>query len=154
MIEGKGYFAAEGGFLMSYTDTFIRVAEDCPAEIGVSPVSGRPHPPAHVIQYNLLAGAPYQYNHEELLYQVHVRHKGIPEEERDSRREEIWAELFSKSHPCLRASMLPKKYGWGIHYDTEGKIALYAKESPEYDYYTSSEEAGVKLLNAMRSKRR
>lgn len=139
---------------MSYTDTFIRVAEDCPAEIGTTPVSGRPLPPAHVIQYQLLAGAPYHYNHKELLYQVHVRHKGIPEEERDARREEIWAELFAKNHPCLRASMLPKKYGWGVHYDAEGKIALYAKESPEYDYYTSSGEAGVKLLNAMRSKRR
>jgi hypothetical protein len=139
---------------MSYIDTFIRVAEDCPVEMGITPVSERPLLPAHVIQYNLLAGSPYQYNHEELLYQVHVRHKGIPEEDRETRREEIWAELFSKSHPCLRASMLPKKYGWGIHYDAEGKIALYAKESPQYDHYTSGGDAGVKLLNAMRNKRR
>ncbi|WNS46208.1 DUF6157 family protein [Paenibacillus sp. MMS20-IR301] len=139
---------------MSYTDTFIRVAEDCPAETGTTPVSERPALPAHVIQYQLLSGSPYRYNHEELLYQVHVRHKAIPEAEWESRREEIWAGLFAKNHPCLRASMLPKRYGWGIHYDAEGRIALYAKESPEYDYYTSSSEAGVKLLSAMRSKRR
>ncbi|WP_342439533.1 hypothetical protein NSS79_11990 [Paenibacillus sp. FSL L8-0436] len=37
--------------------------------------------------------------------------------------------------------------------NAEGKISLYAKESPEYDHFTSHEDAGVKLLNAMRSKR-
>ncbi|WP_340022601.1 DUF6157 family protein [Paenibacillus sp. FSL K6-1096] len=138
---------------MSYTDTFIRVSEDCPSETGIVPVSGRTLPPAHVIQYHLLAESPYRYTHEELLYEVHVRHKAIPEEERETRREELYTELFSKKHPCLRASMLPKKFGWGLHYNAEGKIALYARESPEYDYYTSSDEAGVKLLNAMRNKR-
>lgn len=138
---------------MSYTDTFIRIAEDCPVETGTIPVSDRLLPPAHVIQYHLLADSPYRYNHEELLCQVYVRHKAIPEAEHESRREEIWTALFSKNHPCLRASMLPKKYGWGVHYDAEGKIALYAKESPEYDYYTTKDEAGVKLLNAMRNKR-
>lgn len=139
---------------MSYTDTFIRVAEDCPVETGIIPVSPRPLPPAHVIQYGLLAEAPYRYNHEELLYEVHVRHKQIPPAERISRKSEIWAELFSKSHPCLRASMLPKRYGWGVHYNSDGKIALYAKESPEYDRFISGGDQGVTLLNAMRNKRR
>ncbi|KWX71357.1 DUF6157 family protein [Paenibacillus jilunlii] len=138
---------------MSYTDTFIRVAVDCPAETGVVPVSVRPHPPVHVIQYELLSGAPYAYTHEELLYEVHVRHKEISEQERAERRKEIWTTLFSKSHPCLRASMLPKKYGWGIHYNAEGKIAIYGKESPEYDHYTSGSADGVKLLNAMRNRK-
>ncbi|MNC20276.1 hypothetical protein D3C76_86100 [compost metagenome] len=138
---------------MSYTDTFIRVAADCPVETGVIPVSARPHPPVHVIQYELLAGTPYAYTHEELLYEVHVRHKEIPEQEKEERREEIRTELFSKNHPCLRASMLPKKYGWGIHYNQEGKIALYGKESPEYDQFTSGSVDGVTLLNAMRNKK-
>ncbi|OME62992.1 hypothetical protein BSK59_01210 [Paenibacillus odorifer] len=138
---------------MSYTDTFIRVAEDCPEEIGVPPMSCRTLPPAHVIQYELLINEPYKYNHEELLYEVHVRHKQIPQEERLVRKEEIWKELFSKNHPCLRASLLPKRFGWGIHYNGEGKIALYGKESPEYDYFTSQGEGAVKLLPAMRNKR-
>ncbi|MEK4064092.1 DUF6157 family protein [Paenibacillus sp. FSL H3-0321] len=46
-----------------------------------------------------------------------------------------------------------QRYGWGVHFNAEGKISLYAKESPEYDHFTSHEDAGVKLLNAMRSKR-
>ncbi|OMC90617.1 hypothetical protein BJP46_11555 [Paenibacillus odorifer] len=138
---------------MSYTDTFIRVAEDCPEEIGVPPMSCKTLPPAHVIQYELLINEPYKYNHEELLYEVHVRHKQIPQEERLARKEQIWNELFSKNHPCLRASLLPKRFGWGVHYNGEGKIALYGKESPKYDYFTSQEEGTVKLLPAMRNKR-
>lgn len=78
---------------MSYTNTFIRVAEDCPEETGVTPMSCRTLPPTHVIQYELLTNEPYKYNHEELLYEVHVRHKQIPLEQRVSRREEIWEEL-------------------------------------------------------------
>lgn len=138
---------------MSYTDTFIRVAVDCPVETGIIPVSARLHPPVHVIQYELLSGAPYTYTHEELLYEVHVRHKEIPDQERAEHKEEIWTELFSKSHPCLRASMLPKRYGWGIHYNHEGKIALYGKESPEYDHFTSGRVSCIRQLNAMRNKK-
>lgn len=138
---------------MSYIDTFIRTALDCPVETGTIPVSARTSPPAHVIQYELLSQNPYRYNHEELLYEVHIRHKGIPPEEWENRKDEIWGSLFSKNHPCLRASMLPKRYGWGVHYNAEGKIALYAKESPEYDHFTSGADKGVTLLNAMRSKR-
>ncbi|AIQ51992.1 DUF6157 family protein [Paenibacillus sp. FSL R7-0331] len=138
---------------MSYINTFIRVSEDCPVETGTVPVSAKALPPAHLIQFELLADSPYKYNHEELLYEVHVRHKQIPREERLSRKTEIWAGLFSKKHPCLRASMLPKCYGWGIHYDAAGKIAIYGKESPEYDKFTSEAENGLTLLNAMRSKR-
>ncbi|OBZ14832.1 hypothetical protein A8L34_13125 [Bacillus sp. FJAT-27264] len=137
---------------MSYTDTFIRVAEDCPVETGIPPVSSRPLPSAHVIQYELLSSEPYTYTHQELLYEVHVRHKQIPLEERIDRREEIWQELFSKKHPCLRASMLPKKYGWGVHFNSAGKIAIYGKESPEYDHFVSGGQ-DVTLLLAMRSKR-
>lgn len=59
---------------MSCIHTFIRVSEDCPVETGVAPAASRPLPPAHVIQYELLANAPYKYTHEELLYEVHVRH--------------------------------------------------------------------------------
>lgn len=49
-------------------------------------------------------------------------------------------------HPCLRASLLPKRFGWGVHYNTEGKISLYGKESPEYVYFISQGEDVVKLV--------
>jgi hypothetical protein len=66
----------------------------------------------------------------------------------------IQYELLSKPHPCLRASMLPKKFGWGVHYDSEGRIALYGKESPEYRTWASTADPeGPKLISAMRNKR-
>ncbi|AIQ46386.1 hypothetical protein R70723_11245 [Paenibacillus sp. FSL R7-0273] len=138
---------------MSYSNTFIRVAADCPVETGTVPVTAKLQPPAHIIQYELLMDNPYRFTHEELLYEVHVRHKQIPEEERSARKAEIWDGLFSKNHPCLRASMLPKRYGWGVHFDADGEIAIYGKESPEYDRFTSGADSGLTLLNAMRSKR-
>jgi Family of unknown function (DUF6157) len=40
--------------------------------------------------------------------------------------------FLSKGHPHLRVSPLAKRYGWGIHNNADGKIALIAVESPEY----------------------
>ena len=138
---------------MGYTDTFIRVATDCPATCGVVPVAKRDHKPVHVLQYELLSEHPYRYTHEDLLFEVHVRHKAIPADEREARLREIRAELLGKPHPCLRASLLPKKYGWGVHYDRQGRIALYAMESEEYRRLTQADGAGPTLLTAIRSRR-
>ncbi|WP_240353397.1 DUF6157 family protein [Cohnella algarum] len=141
---------------MSYKDTLILISEDCPAEAGIVPQSAKETKPAHVIQYELLSANPYRFTHEELLFEVHVRHKGIPEDKAAADRRLIWDELFGKSHPCLRASMLPKKFGWGVHYDAEGRIALYGAESPEYQNWLENEgkEGNPKLLRAMRNKRK
>jgi hypothetical protein len=87
--------------------------------------------PAHFIQYELLTEHPYQFDHEDLVYAVYVRQKGIPEEVLATDADTIRAELFSKGHPCLRASALTKRYGFGAHYNEAGKIGLYPVESPE-----------------------
>jgi|HubBroStandDraft_4_1064222.scaffolds.fasta_scaffold1050500_1 hypothetical protein len=50
-----------------------------------------------------------------------------------------------------RMSACPKKYGWGVHFDAEGKIGIYAVESKEYQQY--SKNKGVEQLIAMRSPR-
>jgi len=46
---------------------------------------------------------------------------------------------------------LTKRYGWGIHFDAEGKVALYAVESEEYNHL--SQNKNLKMLKAMRSKK-
>ncbi|WP_346010334.1 DUF6157 family protein [Paenibacillus sp. SYP-B3998] len=137
------------------TNTFIKVALDCPVEIGVAPTSSKDNKPAHLIQYELLSQDPYVYTLEDLIYEVHIRHKQIPDSEVQVRGEEIRAALFQKKHPCLRASMLPKKHGWGVHHNQEGKIALYAMESEAYQQFieTGDSENGPKLFYAMRSSR-
>ncbi|MDP9314646.1 MAG: DUF6157 family protein [Chloroflexota bacterium] len=138
---------------MSYTETFIQVAEDCPVTTAVVPTATGPKKSLHVLQYELLAAAPYSYTHEDLLFEVYVRHRSIPQHEVEMRGAEIRAELLQKSHPCLRASLLPKKYGWGVHYDAAGRIAIYARESNEYQQFTQTASGSVKQLKAMRNKR-
>jgi hypothetical protein len=41
--------------------------------------------------------------------------------------------------------MLPKKYGWGLHFDAEGRIALVAVESDYYKAFVAGKRAGTVL---------
>jgi hypothetical protein len=135
----------------NYYNTFITVSKDCPAERGLIPPekkNGRTKPE---IEYDLLSNRPYTYTQEELLFQTHVLHKGISEEELSERGDEIRAAFFRKPMPCLRASMLPKKYGWGFHFDVEGRIALVARESAVYDGFTNGEQGELRVIPAMRN---
>ena len=49
---------------------------------------------------------------------------------------DIWPKerkkFLSKGHQHLRVSPLAKRYGWGIHNNVAGKIALIAIESSRY----------------------
>jgi hypothetical protein len=51
----------------------------------------------------------------------------------------------------MRASPLTKKYGWGVHYDGQGKIAICAVDSQAYRRFV--EDQNIKKYFAMRSKR-
>jgi hypothetical protein len=48
-------------------------------------------------------------------------------------------------------SALPKRYGWGIHNNAEGKVALIAVESPEYKQLLN--DPRTTKVKAFRSKR-
>lgn len=137
---------------MSYQDTFIQVADDCPVETAVIPTLRGKSKSIHLIQYELLSKNPYQFDHEALIFEVYVQRNNISETDLAKRREELWNTLFKKEHPCMRASALKKKYGWGAHYDAEGKIALYGMDS--VDYHTFLKDENCKQLMAMRSKRK
>jgi len=137
----------------NYYNTFITVAADCPSETGATPPDKKSGKTKPGLEFELAAGAPYAYTQEELLYAVYVRHKEIPADELAARDGEIRAAFFAKPQPCLRASMLPKKYGWGIHFDEAGKLALVAMESPEYREFIEGQRPGVKLVPAMRNKK-
>lgn len=134
---------------MGYVDTLIAVAEDNPSPRGVVPSSRGERKPIHVLQYELLAASPHRYTHADLLIEVHVRHKGIFDTDR---LDAIRGELLAKPHPCLRACLLPKKYGWGLHYDHHGRIALVDVASDEYRHLTGP-DGGVAVVRAMRSSR-
>ena len=136
----------------NYYDTFIRVAPDCPVNEAVVPTGRREVKSIPQVEYELLSENPYTFTQEELLFAVHVRRQGIGDAELKARCAALWKKFFDKPHACLRASMLPKKYGWGLHFDAEGRIGLVAMESKAYKVL--AEGTGVAtVLTAMRNKR-
>jgi hypothetical protein len=128
----------------NYTNAFIEVAEDCKTDVGKLPPEKQAKTVASM-QYELIHGNPYQHTSDDVLFAIYAARNGIPESERDHKR----AEFFSKGQPCLRSSPLGKLYGWGIHYDSESRIALYARESE--DYTRLKNDSRLKHLKAMKS---
>lgn len=133
---------------MNYYDTFIEVSEDCPVVQAEIPQSKKDSKTVPVLQYELIANHPYKYTQEDVLFEVYAQRKQIPDERRAAEREIF----FSKGQPCLRTSSLGKRYGWGIHCDTNGKIALYALESQEYE--SLKNDNTLKHVKAMRTSRK
>lgn len=135
------------------TDTFVKVAPDCPASRASVPKARAAGPTVAEIQHELLTSRPYTLTLEDLIHEAHVRRLGLPEAELLARADEIRAALFAKPHACMRASPLPKTYGWGVHHDAEGRMALYGVESEEYRRFASGEVQGVAVVVAMRKSR-
>ena len=124
----------------NYIDTFIEVAADCKAISGTPPQTKEPKTAAQ-IEYEMLIPKPYQYTSDDVLYESNGHRRGISREE-----------FFSKAQPCFRSSALCKRYGWGVHSDGEGKIAIYAIGTPQYTKLQNDES--IKHISAMRSSRK
>lgn len=136
--------------VMGYSNTFIAVADDCPARTGRVPPARASGPTVAWVQYTMLALAPGRWTQEDVLWasSAQVRGGELDEAARDRAR----AEYFSIPRACLRASPLPKAFGWGLHYDSAGGITLHAVDSPEYARL--SVDPSLQQLRAMRSSRR
>lgn len=131
----------------NYYNTLIEAAEDCPVTTGeVPPLRGDKKSVAN-LQYEMLAAHPYAYTSDDILFTVFAIRKEISKEEWTEQR----AVFFSKGQPCFRASPLTKKYGWGVHSNTEGKIALFGVETSAYQKLQADES--IMKTKAMRSKR-
>jgi hypothetical protein len=135
------------------TDTFVLVAPDCSVTAAVVPAAKRAATSVAVVQHELLIARPYTLTLEDLIFEVHVRRAGVSRAEAKSRAAAIRAELFARPQACMRTSPLPKRYGWGVHYDERGRLALYAMESEEYRHFAEGKVDGVKVEVALRSKR-
>lgn len=131
----------------NYFNTFICVADDCPAVMAETPpVKGDAKTVAN-LQYEMIIDNPYKYTSDDVIFKVYAIRNGIPK----SQLTEVREEFFSKGQPCLRSSPLCKRYGWGIHSDNEGKVALYGVDSEEYQQFLA--DAGLQRVKAMRSKK-
>ncbi|HEX2049172.1 MAG TPA: DUF6157 family protein [Actinomycetota bacterium] len=137
---------AEG---LNYYDTLIAVAGDCPVTASVVPPS-RAKKTVAELQYEMLVDSPFVHTQEDVLFETWLRRQGDEIGAGDVAR--LRAEFLSKPQACLRASPLPKRYGWGLLFDDGGRVALCPMESERYRDLVASGE--VTVLEALRSTRR
>lgn len=139
---------------VDYADTFIAVADDSAATEGTVPPSAPDNPSVAARSFQLVSEHPYRYTSGDVIFTVFADRRGIPEHERSAARDEF----YSRSQACLRSSDLGKRYGWGIHADADGRIALIGVETAEYAQFVSGQRrnasgAPLRLTKAMRSSR-
>ena len=131
----------------NYFDTFIEIAEDCPTDIAeIPPLKGDAKSVAN-LQFEMINKNPYKFTSDDVLFQVFADRKELLEEEMAMARRAF----FSKGQACFRASPLTKRYAWGLHSNSEGKIALVAAGTDEYEKLIN--DPNLKKYKAMKSKR-
>ena len=129
----------------NYTNTFIEIADDCPIQNGEIPPSKSDAKTVAFLQFELISNNPYKFTSDDILFQVYANRNDLIKSEYQKEREQF----FSKGQPCFRASPLTKRYGWGVHYNKEGKMAIYGAESSEYEQFI--EDKSLKVIKAMKT---
>ncbi|HBU12684.1 MAG TPA: hypothetical protein DEB31_08160 [Clostridiales bacterium] len=127
-------------YTTNYINTFIEIAEDCLAQAAEVPPQKEPKTAAR-IEYDMLIDNPYQNTSDDVLFESNGKRRGLSRED-----------FFAKGQPCFRASALTKKYGWGVHSDKDGKIAIFPVGSAAYQSLTA--DTSIKHLKAMRSSKK
>ena len=137
---------------VDYTDTFITTAPDFVGDRATAPTKRAGKPTVASATYAMVIDDPYRYRASDVIFRVWADRQDLPE----SDRAEAWNRFYAKGRACLRASDLPKRYGWGVHSDADGRIALYPVESPEYARLRDGiapDGTAVTVRPAMRSRR-
>jgi hypothetical protein len=132
----------------NYFNTFIEIAEDSPTSIAEVPPLKGGNKTAAYLQFEMVIDHPYKYTSDDVLFHVFAVKNNISKGDLKAEREKF----FSKGQPCLRASPLTKRYGWGVHANEAGKIALYGVDSDEYKKL--AKDKTLQHVKAMRSKRK
>jgi len=129
----------------NYYNAFIEVSEDCPVFESEVPKQRREGKSVALLQFEMISQNPYQFSSDDVLFNIHAlrNHLSPSKEEKEK--------YFSKGQACFRASPLVKRYGWGVHFDENGKMALYNLDSPEYQKLKGAPE--LEHLKGMRNKK-
>lgn len=135
-------------YTTNYENTFIEAAEDSPAIVGEIPKVKGDTKTVAASQFEIISKNPYKFTSDDVLFQVFADKNALTKSEYAAAREQF----FSKGQACLRASPLTKRYGWGVHNDKDGKIALYGIETPEYQKFLK--DKNLKVVKAMRTSRK
>lgn len=100
------------------------------------------------MQYEKLIQQPYSVTSDDLIFQLFVIKNELTESESALEREQF----FSKGRPCLRTSPLTKRYGFGIHFNIRGEIAIYGLETDEYNRFIK--DVSINKVKAMRNSKK
>jgi len=131
----------------NYYNTLIEISDDCPANIGEVPPLKVDKPTIANIQFELISKNPYKFTSDDVLFKAYAIKNDLTEKEIDESKKLF----FSKGQACFRASPLTKRYGWGVHSNSEGKIAIFGVESKEYEKLKS--DNSTQTVKAMKTKR-
>lgn len=132
----------------NYFDTFIEIAEDTKASCGEKPKSKGDSRTVAEMQHEMISRNPYRFTSDEVLFEIFAKRNDVSETEKENARNAY----FSKGQACFRASPLTKTYGFGVHFDAEGKMAIYPMESEQYEKFIN--DNAIKKLKAMRSSKK
>ncbi|MBD8136045.1 DUF6157 family protein [Peribacillus frigoritolerans] len=133
---------------MSYKNTLITISEDSKVSSAKVPVIRNEKPTIAYIEHDLINNNPYKFTQEDVQFKTYLIKNQMEAENAAELREQF----FSKSKACFRASPLVKNYGWGIHYNNQGKIAIYDVNSEMYNQLLKQDD--ITKLKGMRSKRK
>jgi hypothetical protein len=132
----------------NYINTFIEIAGDCPVNTAEIPPQKGDIKTVATIQFEMIYDNPYKYTSDDVVFHVFAVKNKLSGSVLKSEREAF----FSKGQPCLRSSPLTKRYGWGVHFDSEGKLALFPFGSEAYE--SLQKDKGITHVKAMRTSRK
>jgi hypothetical protein len=99
----------------------------------------------------MIAEASYKYTSDDVIFATSVYGRELGPKATKKQRSLARDEFFSKGQACMRASGLGKRFGWGVHANAEGRVAIYAVDSKRYQ--ALARDPGLKQVRAMRTKR-
>ena len=99
----------------------------------------------------MLADAPYKYTSDDVVFATSAPGRALAAKATKKERVLAREAFFSRGQACMRASPLGKRFGWGVHADTQGRIAVYAVDSKRYQALAGDPD--ITQVRAMRSKR-
>lgn len=132
----------------NYFNTLIEPSEDCKRLKSEVPKMKNDKKTQAVLQFDFLANAPYQLTSDDCLFEVFATQSDLTESEKTAARNQF----FSKGQACFRCSPLVKNYGWAIHANAEGKIALIPRESDAY--FALQADENIEKVKGMRNARK
>lgn len=132
----------------NYFEAFIEVADDCPVTKAAIPPLNHGEKTIARIHYEIIVNNPYVFTSDDVIFMTFAQKNTIAEEARATEK----GRFFSKGQACLRSSPLTKRYGWGIHCNKDGKVAIYPVDSVEYQRYSSSNS--LRHLKGMRTSKK